>query len=404
MSTTTTRLVFFFTAGLGLIGWFSSTLARAGRISNGYTDADLELISEVPDSTGINAFGISVAINNGVALVGASGERNTGQAHLYNSHTAQLLTTLVPDKEIPGDAFGRHVALDKSYALVSSLQGTHVYDLATYEQLYILPETPGHLSWSHAIDVELGHAVIATATESVVYDLASGERLAAFNGRAGTMSISGDSVIIGDYRNDSVSVYNWKSGLHLFDLSPGNLPESTRFGVSVDAYDARVVVVATGVPGSAYVFDLTNGKLIHELQGSHSLGNTQSLSSFGGDVVINGSIAIVAAYRLGDSLLLDGEELEKYELNQGAAYAFALDSGEQVRKFTTLGPQTGGWAQYGFSIDYDGQQVIAGIGFGGWPKKAFLTTFVVPEPRSFVLLVAGTVCAYLMQFHASRRH
>src|SRR6478672_170121 len=177
----------------------------AGPIGGYYTE-DRALTSPVPDPNGTSQYAISVSISDGVALVEAAQESVSGNAYLYDSKTGALLHALSPGNNSVSN-FGRTVATDGKYAVVSSDQGSYVYDVNNYQLLHVLPR-------SHGLDVENGLALIGG---SGVYDLASGQHLAQIGAGGTSAALSGDYAVIGYVGIDNhdpgwAVVFDWKAG------------------------------------------------------------------------------------------------------------------------------------------------------------------------------------------------
>jgi hypothetical protein len=97
------------------------------------------LIDRLDDADGaeFDEFGWDVAVEGGLALVGAAGHdlptQGAGAAYLYNATTGQLLAKLSADDAARGDSFGTAVALDGGRALIGATGAgdgrVYVYDL-----------------------------------------------------------------------------------------------------------------------------------------------------------------------------------------------------------------------------------------------------------------------------------
>ena len=375
----------------GLLLALISAAAQSAPTLNGYFGDDLALDSPRFDSTGINQFAISVAIRDGVALVGEPTLSGLGSAHLYNSKTGELLHTLSPGHSTEWQRFGRTVALEEGYAVVGAGDGTYIYDVNTFELLHtFLPSI--NYGRERAIDIDNGRILFASGAWNYVFDISSGKQLAAIASRSTSVALSGNLAIIGVIQDDKgpgiARVYDWTTGQLIHDLTPNDMPVGANFGISVAA-DGNIVVVGaanepTGNVGSAYIFDLTSGEELHRLEGSR----TGLLSSFGQSVAIDGDVAMVAAPRQSGVFFKTSPEFFRYDWDRGAVYAFSVTTGEELARFTS--PYvTGGEANFGFDIDYDGRQLIAGT--AGWPKFAYVTDFVVPEPSLLAMLVGVVV-------------
>jgi WD40 repeat protein len=352
----------------------------AGPVGGYYTE-DRTLISPVP---GYTLFAVSVAISDGVALVGASRESVTGHAYLYDSKTGNLLHTLSPGNSSVSN-FGRTIALEGNYAVVGSDQASYVYDVNTYELLHVLPRSSG-------IDIDNGRVFIG---ESGVYDLASGERLSPPLSGGTSVALSGDYAVVGWIGNDGhdpgwARVFDWKSGRFLYNLTPAGMPAGANFGISMAAEGNIVVVGADreNTGGRAYLFDLTTGSPLYQLNATGLFD--AYWRSFGIAVAMHNGVAIVGAHA--QTVVFPDSPASQFSviIDYGTAYAFSVQNGQEIARFTAAPHVTGGNTFYSFSLDYDGSQLIAGT--MGWPEKAYITDFAIPEPTAIFML---TTCAMI---------
>jgi uncharacterized protein (DUF2345 family) len=203
----------------------------------------------------------------------------------------------------------------------------------------------------------------ATATETAKLTASDGE---ASNRFAWSVAISGDTVVIGAYCDDS-----WRGSAYVFEKGAGWASGSANqtakltasdggftdgFGYSVAISGGTVVVGAGGddsFKGSAYVFEKGAG------WASGSANQTAKLTAFdgaaadefGGSVAISGSTAVVGA-RGDDS-------------DEGSAYVFVEpDGGWATATETAKLTATDGAApdQFGTSVAIDGDTVVVGAG------------------------------------------
>jgi outer membrane protein assembly factor BamB len=183
-------------------------------------------------------------------------------------------------------------------------------------------------------------------------------------------------------------VYDWRSGEQLYDLTPNDLPPVAQFGISVAADENFVFVGANNDPvsqqGKAYVFDLSTGERLRRIDAP-----TGEWPNFGNSIAVRNGVVFVGAFRQTVYLPLDASGETVRDSNHGAVYAFSVESGKEIARFTVPRMSAGGREYYGFSIDFDGNQLIAGT--TGWPKHAYLTDFRVAEPRTVTVLSITTV-------------
>ena len=365
-------------------------VGHSGTLAGGYYLHDRILEPQIVDPSGLHLPAYDVSISDGVALVGApellAFDNGFGHAYLYNSYTGALLHTLTSNSDVD-PSFGRAVALDDGYAVVSATFATYVYDADSATLLHILP---GSIS----VDIDNGRVILASRNEGAsVFDLASGSQLSTINSRATDVALSGDYAIVTDITyvhsdakpgSGSAIVFDWKSGEQLYDLTPGGIPAGAGFGISVaaDGHIVAVGAVKDPVPrsGRAYLFDLSTGESLFRIDGPTGI----LLTDFGSFVAVRGDMIFVAAPSQSVDFPLDASVGTSRDSNHGTVYAFSVETGKEAARFTVPLMSAGGNERYGFSIDYDGHQLIAGT--LGWPKNAYITDFPIPEPSTANLL------------------
>jgi hypothetical protein len=175
------------------------------------------------DAAAGDQFGFSVAMDNGVALVGSylSNARaaDSGAAYLFDISTGQQLRKLTPSDGTLGDLFGYSVALDDGVALVSAILDTpnghqsgsaYLFDVATGQQLgKLVPDDGGpedFFGWSVALDD--GVAMISAYWEdeygvdagaAYLFDVATRQQL---------LKITADDASAGAWFGNSVAMEN----------------------------------------------------------------------------------------------------------------------------------------------------------------------------------------------------
>ena len=117
------------------------------------------------------------------------------------------------------------------------------------------------------------------------------------------------------------------------------------FGHSV-AISGDIAVVGAfannnGLPGAAYLFDVTSGEQLFKLTADDGMPGDQ----FGCSVAIDGDLAIIGANRS------DGVA--------GSAYLFAVATGGQIAKLSALDAALGD--QFGYSVAIDGKTAVVGL-------------------------------------------
>jgi hypothetical protein len=255
------------------------------------------------DGADFDYFGWSVAVQGTTAVVGApysfvNGVR-TGSAYVFDTTTGTQIVKLVAGDGGSFDAFGRSVAIAGGIALVgapldddqaNNAGAVYVFDATTGAQLGKLVAADG------ALEDNMGEAVALDGTTVLggapnrdgagldsgcvyVFDLATGAQVdkiqapdASTYARFGSsVDVEGSTMLVGS-RSDS-SLLGGAGSAYLFDLSTGlqtfKLVSPTpavgdQFGTSVALDGGRAVVGAGTDPlfggaGSAHVFDVTTG-------------------------------------------------------------------------------------------------------------------------------------------------
>jgi FG-GAP repeat len=174
-----------------------------------------------------------------------------------------------------------------------------------------------------------------------------------------SMGTSGDLVAIGapfekangDTEAGRTYAFNMTSGALLRTLSSPNAQMYGWFGFSV-AISGELLVV--GAPhenvndysqaGDAYVFNVTNGKLVTTLTSP----NTQDYGWFGFSIAISGKIAIIGAPH---------ESIGEY-MWAGYAYAFNIESGKLLKTLVSPNMQFDGY--FGYSLATSSRFILVG--------------------------------------------
>lgn len=247
-----------------------------------------------------SAFGISVAIDDELVLVGApSGylrHISTGAAYVFDLETGrQWLRLWTPDIDNE-TGFGATVALSGRNAIVSAYRDSrdapnagsvYVFDVVTGAQVHHLrPLDPVEgMAFGDAVAVHGDRVAISAYHDNVhgpnsgsvyLFDLVTGQQLlkiAPADGREGasfgrSVAIDDQRLVVGaahddenGFRSGAVYVFDLASGNQLAKLVASDGAESDQFGTSVDIEADRILVGARGVDdrgwlaGAAYVFE-----------------------------------------------------------------------------------------------------------------------------------------------------
>ena len=286
------------------------------------------------DANASDSFGVAVAIDGNIAVVGAyqndSNGSDCGAAYVYELFGSQWIEKqkLVPSDGSAGDKFGRSVAVEGDTIVVGSYYGDSNK-----------PDTGSAYVFSQ-IDANW-----VERQKLVAPDAASGDRFGC------SVAIDNNTIVIGAYGDDSqagsASVFvrndsNWvfQQKLTVSDAEPADF-----FGYSV-AIDNNIIII--GAPsddysnlsdaGSAYLYEWRDTMWLEQniLRASDS-----GLSHhFGFSVALDANWAVIGAYE-GD---IEGVS------KAGAAYVFSntgSDWVQQQKLFDANDPNSGddfGWA------------------------------------------------------------
>jgi outer membrane protein assembly factor BamB len=267
--------------------------------------------------------GRSMKIDGSIALVGANGY---GAAYLFDVMNGQLLHKLEPEDPHPDQLFGSSMAIDNGIALVGAPRdnemqdlggAVYVFDVETGQQLRKLipdvsfPRTGLIPLFGGSIAIEDGIAVIGESNSEVVDGYAIG----------------------GAY------VFDIETGQQLRKLKNPVTPSThDLFGSSIDIDSGRAIIGVSGSyeacpqspsscrSGSSLVFDLESGDVIRSL----TLEDAQQSDHFGATSILEGNVAIVAGFNNAENGyffdITSGEELMRIP----SGHVFAAEDGRAV--------------------------------------------------------------------------
>jgi hypothetical protein len=304
------------------------------------------------DANAGDSFGISIAIDGNIAVVGAylndSNGPNCGAAYVYELSGSQWLQRqkLTPSDGSPGDNFGRSVAIEGNTIVVGSYIGD-------------------------ANELNTGSAYVFTRSGTV---WSQQQKLAAPDANTGdkfgcSVSIDNNTIVIGAYGDGSNtgsayvftlagSIWDFQQKLSASDACSGDL-----FGYSV-AIDANTVII--GAPQSNYL-ELENSGSAYVFTRSSGLWSQQTVlyasdagytNYFGWSVALDGNFAVIGAYECDINGVLDA----------GAVYIFSkTDSDDWVQQqklFDAYEPNIG--EDFGWSVAVKNDTILVGC-----PAKSF---------------------------------
>ncbi len=242
-----------------------------------------QMFKWVPPEAEHLGFGLSVALGEGYAVVGAPySDSEPGIAWVFDATTGQALYSLQADTPTAWDQFGQSVAVSNGKVLVGGpyvqvpiwrgVGALFEFDAATGVQMLKFWAEPAQyqaLGWSMAVDdgvVLAGSYEYADDSDqsgaAFLFDLDTGAELHKMSppmsleeGRFGNaVAISGGVAVVGaanfdlwdSARRGWVFLYDMATGDLLEELCPGELLPSDHFGESVALVNG---VLAVGAPG-----------------------------------------------------------------------------------------------------------------------------------------------------------
>lgn len=293
-----------------------------------------------------SSFGNALAVAGDWLAVGDSDfDAGRGAVWLFNRHaggteTWGLVKQLGPAGGQSGDAFGYSLALDANWLVVGATGDDQAGNGAGRLHLF-QRHAAGTDNWGY---VGALSPASARAGDGLGQSVAlAGARLVA--GAMGRDQLAGAAFV---FEFDEPAG-TW---VETAELAP-ELVAGDRFGASVDVAGDVLVVGSRGhnrFTGAAWLYQLGNGgwELVKQLVAEDAQSNDQSGS----------------AVALGDGLVAMGSRFNNEAGEQaGAVYLFARDAGGvnhwgQWRKL--LPPLPAATGQFGWSVDWDGNQLLVG--------------------------------------------
>ena len=223
-------------------------------------------------------FGSSVAVGNGVALVGASGNDDRtsggGAAYLFNSTTGRFIDKLLPSSLGYQSQFGVSAAINGNRAIVGSNGGAYLYDTTTRAELGLLTPTNGTYSDQFGMTVAINSQYALVGAQN-----------------------DGD----GGSQSGAAYLFDLDTGEQIFKLTADDASDYDYFGSSVAINDGFALIGAYaedefgGDAGAAYLFDLSTGLQVDKLIASDG----DSSDNFGNALALDGGMAIIGAWHDG---------------------------------------------------------------------------------------------------------
>ncbi|MCA9166220.1 MAG: PQQ-binding-like beta-propeller repeat protein [Planctomycetales bacterium] len=293
-----------------------------------------------PASTGQDNFGDSVAIDGNRVLIGSpfddtNGEA-AGQVHLFDAHTGGLLMTFNDPAYTQYDTFGRSVAIEGSHVFVGVPQDAtfginsgqvHLFDADTGDLLRTFDDpTPTHGDvFGFSIAAHSGMILVGEHNDDTnginvgqahLFDAETGKLLHTFNDPTQTareplfgdsfglsVDLYGNSVLIGSpndrthgERVGQAYLFDATTGLLLQTFDDPTITTEDVFGYSV-ATDGQFVLI--GAPrddtngenvGQAHLFDAATGELLR----TYDDPTVTTEDFFGSAVAIAGNRVVIS--------------------------------------------------------------------------------------------------------------
>ncbi len=360
------------TAGKDIIYGNSTNALSPFRLTNTLTDPTL----------GTNIYGNDVALSDNYFIIaepGSGSPSNSGSVHVYSTLTNNLLYTLLSPSPSSGDFFGVSVAVDGDYILVGERAGdsgggntgsAYIFNAPTGGLIHTI-DNPTPISgdfFGASVSISGGVAVIGATRDSGVgeaylYNVATGALLQTLvnptpggGDSFGVVAIDGNYAIVGDqgdsddaFRAGEAYIFNVTTGTLLHTLNNPTPNSIGNFGSSVDIDGSYAIVGELGddivgpASGSAYIYDVMTGNLLHTLQNPTPTSNEY----FGRDVAIDGNYAVVGAYQEDTNFV-----------NSGTAYIYDVLSGKLLHTINNPIPGAGDF--FGQSVGIEGDTIIIG--------------------------------------------
>ncbi len=358
------------------------------------------------DAAGNDQFGISVAVDGDIAVIGAfradENDDDAGAAYIFTKNLAdawiQTATLTAPDRNLDddslwyGDQFGYSVAVHGQTVVVGAFRDDHS-DFSQAGSAYVFTKPDdGWGDWKDLNDD--GKAALTaklTALDPGAHDLFGS-----------SVAVNGDTVVVGAYLdNDDDSELVWVGSAYVF-TKPGTgwinstetaklrlqksdrLPNS-RFGFAVAVDGDTVLIGAHGSDerrGSAYIFTKPDDEWSdwNDLDDDDKTELTVKLVAsdgapgdwFGYSVALDGETAVIGARLHND---------DRAGAGSGAAYVFTRESGAWTEKAKLTASDGAAHDNFGFSVSVDADTVVAGAWLDDDDGSASGSAYIFKKPE-----------------------
>jgi len=322
----------------------SSVTARRVFLFNAITgDKIVELVPNT-SPTGFSSFGLSLAVQNGVVAVSDYEDDtngvDSGAVYLFDAVTGAQTAIIHPDDAGPGQFFGFSVAIDNGLLVVGApgpnigSGSAYVFDLVSGIQLSKHVPSDGLLGdlFGFAVDIDNGIVLVGSTSDddngnssgsAYLFDQPTGIEIAKLlpdNGNAGdgfgnSVGLDSGLAAVGTEGGNTAYIFDSTDGTQLFELVSEDISFGDQFGRSIGIDDGIVAVGArfksdNGIfSGAAYLFDAGSGAQIAKLLREDGYDGDR----FGHSITISGGVVAVGAYLDGHSGIV----------NAGSVYLFS---------------------------------------------------------------------------------
>lgn len=325
-----------------------SQIYGAGRvyIYSATTGALLDTITS-PSATAPGWFGYSVAVGDGVIVVGAPKETSgevtlAGNVHVYDAETFAYIATLTTPNPVSngdGQGYGVSVAVNEGIIAVgSSREADDGYAAAGKVYLY------------NAADMTALTFSPLTSEHPKTY------------GRFGSSVAVGEGVIVVAAPYEDTDSYEGAGRVYTYVVTTGELIDVLvslneekfgNFGFSVAVGSGKIVIGAfretvsgDDDAGRAYIYDLVSKTIVYTLVSQ----NSQYRGMFGHSVAVGADVVVVGA------LLEDSGSYT----SAGSAYLFDAITGADVETLTN--PSPADWTEFGWSVAVNDTNGVVAVG------------------------------------------
>ena len=338
-------------SGMAITKWLAISMVLIQVAFSCLASAACEQVKiSAPDANADDRFGVSVAIDGYIAVIGAHQNDSNGSdsgavyVYLFSGSAWIQRQKLVPSDASPGDQFGRSVAIEGDTIVVGSYLDDNTGSAYVFKRSDML--------WTEQ-------------QKLTAPDACAGDRFGA------SVAVFGDTILVGAYGDDT-----YTGAAYVFRIgSPGNLQQKLiasdadkfdYFGYSV-AIDNNVIIVGayksnhSGIDdaGSAYVFTFdgwtwTQDAVLHA-------PDPNSSDHFGSSIALDGNCAVIGAYECDINLVSDVGAVYVFERTDPGVLLSQDSSGGWIQRqklFDSTNPNVSD--DFGRAVAIEGDTILVG--------------------------------------------